>query len=170
MGFLSSFIGEKTDIATSEKGNLSAVSGNHNIQKENVLQATNSKVFNPLNPGNFESIRSVPVLERPTYFTKEIASELTQMAREKEKAVKHTKKAVKALVKIDNCDTEVHRNYYRKYARSTANNEVSKLKASNSHAKNLHRLRPEYSAMGASLDKAENTADIAIQAIESSLR
>ncbi|MFM6454573.1 MAG: hypothetical protein ACKPH7_22530 [Planktothrix sp.] len=39
--------------------------GSHQIDKSQVLQPTDPNVFSPTNPGNFASIRSVPVLDSP---------------------------------------------------------------------------------------------------------
>jgi hypothetical protein len=42
--------------------------GNHAIDKSKVLASTDTSVITPLNPGNFSSIRSVPIVPDPRYF------------------------------------------------------------------------------------------------------
>lgn len=150
-------------------GSLSSADGGHNIQKSVVLQATDATVFSPKNPGNFQSIRSAPVLQAPRYFSAEEAQALSEKAREAKDGVRYTKKAIKALTKIDDCDRKIHNNYYRKYAPKIASNELSKLRGSTSYAKHLHALRPGYAKLGVGLDQAENKAEMAIANIAASL-
>jgi hypothetical protein len=58
-------------------GKTSASDGNHAIDKSKVLASTDTSVITPVNPGNFSSIRSVPVVPDPRYFDREQADKLT---------------------------------------------------------------------------------------------
>ena len=57
--------------------------GNHAIDKSKVLAVTDTGVITPNTPGNFSSIRSVPVVPDPRYFTKEEADAMKGLAKEK---------------------------------------------------------------------------------------
>ena len=167
MGFLSKFIGNPEPEKSS---NSAAITGGHNIDKNHALRQTDPGVFSPTNPGNFDSIRSAPVLQGPRYFSAEEAQALKAKARETSEGVRHTKTAIKALTKIDTNDRKIHNNYYRKYAPKIADNELSKLRATGSYAKHLHSLRPGYAGLNQSLQQAENKADQQIALIAESLR
>ena len=54
--------------------------GNHAIDKSKVLAQTDALVITPNTPGNFSSIRSVPVVPDPRYFTKEEADAMKGLA------------------------------------------------------------------------------------------
>jgi hypothetical protein len=167
MGFLSKFIGNSEPEKSS---NSSAITGGHSIDRNHVLRQTDPGVFSPTNPGNFDSIRTCMVLEGPRYFTAEEAQKFEEIARKTSEGVRYTKKATKALVKIDTNDKKVHNNYYRKYAPKIADNELSKLRATGSYARHLHAQRPGYAALNQSLQQAENKADQQIAMIAESLR
>jgi hypothetical protein len=57
--------------------------GSHAIDKSKVLAQTDAGVITPNTPGNFSSIRSVPVVPDPRYFTKEEADAMKGLAKEK---------------------------------------------------------------------------------------
>ncbi|MEG3844773.1 hypothetical protein [Microcoleus sp. herbarium14] len=78
----------------SDAGKLTASNeGGHAIDKSKVLAATAPGVITPLNPGNFSSIRSVPVAPAPRYFTKEEADAMKDLAKEKTDGAKQSKRA-----------------------------------------------------------------------------
>jgi len=52
--------------------------GNHAIDKSKVLAQTG--VITPNTPGNFSSIRSLPVMPDPRYFDREQAEKLKELA------------------------------------------------------------------------------------------
>lgn len=168
MGLFNALAGIKEDSAGG--GAISSADGGHSIDKSKVLGATDSQALTPKNPGNFAGIRSAPVLEGPRYFTREQAQALSERAKEAKEGVRHTKRALKALTKIDSCDRKVNNAYYRKYAPTIARNELSKKRAMVGYAKDLHALRPGYAKLGVGLDQAENTATQAISAIASTLK
>jgi hypothetical protein len=64
-------------------GKFSANDGSHAIDKSKVLASTDTSVSTPLNPGNFSSIRSAPVVPDPRYFDREQADKLKELAKEK---------------------------------------------------------------------------------------
>lgn len=167
MGFLSKFIGNPEPEKSS---NSSAITGGHNIDKNHALRQTDPGVLSPTNPGNFDSIRTCMVLEGPRYFTAEESQAFVQLAREKKEQLVYTKRATKALRKIDDCDRKVHNDYYRKYAPKIASNELSKLRGTATYVKHLHSQRPGYAALNQSVQQAENKADQQIAMIAESLR
>ncbi|MEG3838585.1 MULTISPECIES: hypothetical protein [unclassified Microcoleus] len=142
--------------------------GGHAIDKSKVLASTDTNVITPLNPGNFSSIRSVPVVPAPRYFTKEEADAMKDLAKEKTDGARQSKRAYKALGKIEAADKTVHKEH-RKYEGAVAENELGKKRADAGLAKKLHGLRPGYARLGLGIDKAENDARARIDEIKAKL-
>jgi hypothetical protein len=153
----------------SNAGSLAATNdGGHAIDKSKVLAATDAGVITPTNPGNFSSIRSVPVVPDPRYFDREQADKLKELAKEKTDGVRQSKRAYKALTKIEAADKTVHKEH-RKYEGAVAENELGKKRADTSLAKKLHGLRPGYARLGRGIDKADSDARTRIDAIKAKL-
>ncbi|MBE9187893.1 hypothetical protein IQ270_25450 [Microcoleus sp. LEGE 07076] len=153
----------------SDAGKLTASNdGNHAIDKSKVLAQTDAAVITPTNPGNFGSIRTVPILPEPRYFDREEADRLKELAKEKTDGARQSKRAYKALVKIEVADKVVHKEH-RKYEGAVAENELGKKRADAGLAKKLHGLRPGYARLGLGIDKAENDARTRIDAIRAKL-
>lgn len=150
-------------------GKLSAGNdGSHAIDKSKVLATTDAAVITPTNPGNFGSIRTTPVVPAPRYFSKEEASKLKDLAKQKTEDARHSKKAYKSLGKIEEADATVHKSH-RKYEGVVATNELTKVRSNASLAKKLHGLTPGYARLGLGIDKAENDARTRIDAIKAKL-
>ena len=82
----------------STAGKISASNdGSHAIDKSKVLASTDKTVITPLNPGNFGSVRTVPVVPAPRYFTKEEADAMKGLALEKTDGARQSKRAYKFL-------------------------------------------------------------------------
>ena len=153
----------------SDGGKLASTNdGNHAIDKSRVLAATDAGAISPLNPGNFGSIRSVPVVPAPRYFTREEADGLKDLAKEKADGAKQAKRGYKALGRIEESDATVHKEH-RKYEGVVAENELKKVRGNAGLAKKLHALRPGYARLGLGIDKADNDARTRIDAIRSKL-
>jgi hypothetical protein len=148
------FGGEGSDAISSKNEKLSA--------------PTDASVITPLNPGNFASIRTSPVVDAPRYFTEEEANAMKKLAKEKTEGARHAKKAYKSLTQIEEADAKVHKSH-RKYEGTVATNELTKKKADVGLAKTLHGLRPGYARLGIGLEKAENRATERIEAIKAKL-
>jgi hypothetical protein len=142
--------------------------GNHAIDKSKVLASTDTSVITPLNPGNFSSIRSVPIVPDPRYFDREEADKLKELAKEKTDGAKQSKRAYKSLTKIEVADKTVHKEH-RKYEGAVAENELGKKRADTGLAKKLHGLRPGYARLGLVIDKADSDARTRIDAIKTKL-
>jgi hypothetical protein len=149
-------------------GKISANDGSHAIDKSKVLASTDTSVLTPLNPGNFSSIRSVPVVPDPRYFDREQADKLKELAKEKTDGARQSKRAYKSLAKIEATDKTVHQQH-RKYEGAVAENELGKKRADAGLAKKLHGLRPGYARLGLGIDKADSDARTRIDAIKSKL-
>lgn len=150
-------------------GKLSTTSdGNHAIDKSRVLAATDAAAISPTNPGNFESIRSVPVVPAPRYFTKDEADGVKELAKEKTEGARNSKRAYKALGKIEAADAIVHKEH-RKYEGVVADQELKKVRGNAGLAKKLHNLRPGYARLGLGIDKADSDARTRIDAIKAKL-
>ena len=152
----------------SNAGKMTDNSGNHAIDKSKVLAATAHGVISPTNPGNFGSLRTAPVVPEPRYFSKEEASKLKGLAKEKTEGARHSKKVYKSLSKIEEADATVHK-AHRKYESAVATGELGKLRGNASLAKKLHGLTPGYARLGLGIDRAENNARVKIDAIKAKL-
>jgi hypothetical protein len=142
--------------------------GSHAIDKSKVLASTDTSVITPLNPGNFSSIRSVPVVPDPRYFDREQADKLKELAKEKTDGARQSKRAYKALTKIEVADKTVHKEH-RKYEGVVAENELGKKRSDTGLAKKLHGMRPGYARLGLGIDKADSNARTRIDAIKAKL-
>lgn len=157
MGLQKLLFGGKGNLASGEKGG-DVAGGGHAIDREKVLAPTSPDAISPLNPGNFSSIRSVPVVPSPRYFSPEEAAALSQMEKEKRVGAKAAKKAYKKLAKIEGHDAEVHKSH-RKYEGQVADAELLKKQADARLARHLHAIRPDYARLGTGLERAEASAD-----------
>jgi len=142
--------------------------GGHAINKSKVLAATDAGVITPKTPGNFSSIRSVPIVPDPRYFTKEEADAMKGLAKEKVDGARQSKRAYKSLAKIEEADKTVHKEH-RKYESAVAENELGKKRADAGLAKKLHSMRPRYARLGLGIDKADSDARTRIDEIKSKL-
>jgi hypothetical protein len=150
-------------------GKISASNdGRHAIDKSKVLAQTDAGVITPKTPGNFSSIRSVPVVPDPRYFTKEEADKLKELAKEKTDGARQSKRAYRALTKIEVADKTVHQQH-RKYEGAVAENELGKKRSDAGLAKKLHSMRPGYARLGLGIDKADSDARTRIDAIKTKL-
>jgi hypothetical protein len=96
-------------------GKISASNdGSHAIDKSKVLAQTDAGVITPKTPGNFSSIRSVPVVPDPRYFTKEEADAMKGLAKEKTDGARSNLNALTNLWQKLKRPTKL-------YTRSTAN-------------------------------------------------
>ena len=142
--------------------------GGHAIDKSIVLASTDDRVITPLNPGNFGSVRSVPVVPAPRYFTKEEADAMKGKALEKTNSARQSKRAYKSLAKIEAADKTVHQQH-RKYEGAVAENELGKKRADTGLAKKLHSMRPGYARLGLGIDLADSDARTRIDEIKAKL-
>lgn len=142
--------------------------GGHAIDKSKVLAATDAGAISPTNPGNFDSIRSVPVVPAPRYFDREQADRLKELAKEKTDGARQSKRAYKALGKIEEADKTVHK-AHRQYEGTVAENELGKKRSDASLAKKLHGMRPGYARLGLGIDKADSDARTRIDEIKAKL-
>jgi hypothetical protein len=155
--------------ATGKDGNkLSNNDGGHAINKTKVLASTDTSVITPLYPGDFSSIRSVPVVPAPRCFTKEEADAMKGLAKEKTDGARQSKRAYKSLAKIEAADKTVHKEH-RKYEGAVAENELGKKRADAGLAKKLHGMRPGYARLGLGIDKADSDARTRIDEIKAKL-
>ena len=153
----------------SDGGKLASTNdGGHAIDKSRVLAATDAGAISPLNPGNFGSIRTAPVVPAPRYFTREEADGLKDLAKEKADGAKQAKRGYKALGKIEESDATVHKEH-RKYEGVVAENELKKVRSNTGLAKKLHGMRPGYARLGMGIDKADSDARVRIDAIKAKL-
>src|SRR5918997_2893745 len=150
-------------------GKISASNdGSHAIDKSKVLAQTDVGVITPKTPGNFSSIRSVPVVPDPRYFNREQADKLKELAKEKTDGARQSKRAYKALTKIEVADKTVHKEH-RKYEGTVAQNELGKKRSDAGLAKKLHSMRPGYARLGLGIDKADSDARTRIDEIKTKL-
>src|SRR4028119_1831758 len=150
-------------------GKLSASNdGSHATDKSKVLAQTDALVITPKTPGNFSSIRSVPVVPDPRYFDREQADALKSLAKEKTDGAQQSKRSYKSLAKVEAADKTVHKEH-RKYEGAVAENELGKKRSDAGLAKKLHGLRPGYARLGLGIDKVDSDARTRIDAIKAKL-
>jgi len=142
--------------------------GGHAIDKSIVLASTDKSVITPLTPGNFGSVRTVPVVPAPRYFTKEEADAMKNLAKEKTDGARQSERAYKSLAKIEAADKTVHKEH-RKYEGAVAENELGKKRSDVGLAKKLHSMRPGYARLGLGIDKADSNARTRIDEIKAKL-
>jgi hypothetical protein len=142
--------------------------GNHAIDKSKVLASTDKTVITPLTPGNFGSVRTVPVVPAPRYFTKEEADAMKGLAKAKTDGARQSKRVYKFLAKIEEADKTVHKEH-RKYEGAVAENELGKKRSDAGLAKKLHSMRPDYARLGLGIDKADSDARTRIDEIKAKL-
>ena len=137
-------------------------------KSDKLMAPTDASVITPLNPGNFNSIRTAPVADTPRYFDKEEANKLKELSKDKTESARYAKKAYKSMGQIEVADAKVHK-AHRGYEKVVATGELTKKKADVGLAKHLHSLRPGYARLGVGLEKAENRATERIEAIKAKL-
>ncbi len=168
MGLMKQLFGGNQSAESSTGGGL-VHDGSHAIDKSKVMTATAPGVISPQSPGNFSSIRSVPVVPAPRYFTEEEADAMKSLAKEKTDGARQSKRAYEALGKVEEADAKVHK-HHRKYEGVVADNELVKKRADARLGKHLHAQRPAYARLGMSLDQAASNADTRIGEIKAKLQ
>lgn len=146
----------------------SASDGNHAIDKSRILAPTAQGVITPMNPGDFSSIRTAPIVPAPRYFERDEADRLKELAKEKTDGARQSKRAYNALGKIEEADATVHK-AHRKYEGVVADQELTKKRSDARLGKHLHALRPGYARLGMGIEQAEQKADARISEIRSKL-
>ena len=165
MGLLSRLTRKKLDAST-EAGGAIANNGGHNLDTNRVLAQTDPNTISPTN-ANFDSVRTVPVVQAPRYFNKSEADALAILAKQKRVESEAAVKAYKSLKSIEDSDTTVHTTH-RRYQSKVARTELEKKQADAQLAKNLHALRPEYATLHSEVKSAEVNATNAIASIKAS--
>ena len=144
--------------------------GSHAIDKSVVMKATSADAISPLNPGKFVAAeRSVPIIEKPRYFTQEEADAMKELAKQKTDGAKQAKRGYEAAAKIEEADAKVHK-YHRGYEAAVADGELKKKRADVRLGKHLHHQRPAYARLGMSLDQATSNAETRIGEIKAKLQ
>ncbi|MDZ8085601.1 MAG: hypothetical protein RMY16_08395 [Nostoc sp. DedQUE12b] len=155
---------------SSNKSNEPSFStGAHGIDKNRVLSPTDPTVINPVNAGNWETVRTAPVNDTPRYFNKAEADALKRVATQKSLEARQAKRAYKSLKKLEQSDAQVH-TAHRNYIKGVADSELTKKRSDATTARHLHTLRPEYAKLGFGLDRAENKAQQRIDELKAKIK
>ena len=133
------------------------------IAHDRALAPTTPNAITPGNPGNFSTIRSVPVLQQPRYFSREEANALKQLATQKRQQLTSTKSAYKSLKQAVKADATVHAEH-REYETVEGRAELKKKRADGRHLKAMHALRPGYAGIVDSVAVASDRAALQIEA------
>lgn len=142
--------------------------GSHSINNGQLLAATDKDAINPNNPGDLSNVRTVPVLNRVRIFNQAEADVLELQEAQRDYDVKHTKRALRSLGKLENHDANVQ-TAYRGYQIRVANAELRKVKSNVALGKTLHGQRTQYAVMGGSLNVAQSNADQAVAVVSTRL-
>lgn len=162
MGLMTKLFGGR--VASNSNG-----AGAHQLNHNHILSPTTPGVITPTNPGNFDSIRSVPLVNAPRYFDRDEANALRELATEKAEGARQSQRAYKSLSKIEAADATVHR-AHRKYQGNVADSELDKKRADAKLGRHLHAIRPDYARLGSGLERAELGADRRIAEIQAAVK
>jgi len=168
MGFLARLTGNQPSSNGGSNGS-SLTDGGHNNNARKALAPTAADVINPMNAGNWSSVRTTPINHDPRYFTKEEADAFKQLATEKTEGARQSKRAYGSLQRIEKADAQVH-NAHRGYIRGVADSELHKKRADAATAKHLHALRPEYARLGLGVENADNKAQNRINELKAKIQ
>lgn len=146
-------------IKSPTEGTLGA--GSHRIAADRALAPTDAQVITPLRPPTWETVRSKDVNGTPQYYTAQEAETLTTEANQKQQGAKHTKKAYRALSRIEYADAQVHL-AHRTYLGDVAAGELAKKTADGKLAGKLHSMRPQFAKLGYGVQRAEAQANARI--------
>lgn len=150
-------------------GAVAPVQGQHqNLDANSVHSKSVQNAITPDSPGSWQAYRAAPVVEQARAFTEEEADALTELEKDVRVKRKATKKAYDKLKKVSDHHTAINRSH-ETYRRHEARNEKRIQGYKNTSARYLHSLRPEYAKFGQGLQKAEQSADQAIQQLMSAL-
>ena len=166
MGLLSRITSIKPHVAP-PSGKLTQ-DGGHALNKNTILRHTTPDAISPMQPGNWSSLRSVPVVKDPRYFTREESNALAELRSQKREQLGATKSAYKSLGKVEEYDAEVVK-HHRKYQGKVADGELTKLKANARLARHLHAIRPDYARLGAGLERSEKSADRQVEVLKATI-
>ncbi len=167
MGILARITSAAKSSNNSNESSLST--GGHGIDKNRVLAPTDPTVINPVNAGNWETVRSALINDTPRYYTKAEADALKQFSKQKRLEARQAKRAYKSLKTVEQSDAQVH-SAHRNYIKGVADSELTKKRADASTARHLHTLRPEYARLGFGLDRAENKAQQRIDELKAKIK
>ncbi|MHC5849128.1 hypothetical protein [Nostoc sp.] len=167
MGILARITSAAKSNSNSNESSLST--GGHGIDKNRVLSPTDPTVINPVNAGNWETVRSAPINDTPRYYTKVEADALKQFSKQKKEEARQAKRAYKSLKSLEEADAQVH-TAHRGYIKGVADSELTKKRSDASTARHLHTLRPEYARLGFGLDNAENKAQQRIEELKAKIK
>jgi hypothetical protein len=137
--------------------------GSHSIDPATVMHSHGG--ISPINPGNFGTIRTLPLVPSPRYFSKEESDQLRQMAKQKRKDAIATRQVYKALASVEESDALVHVSH-RAYEGVSAASELQKKRADAQLARQLHSQRSSYSRLHYGLELAGQQAQLRIQAAQ----
>lgn len=158
MGILNFLTGGRARGGSFGSSNAIATTGNY----DRVLTPTTPAAITPVNPGNFSSIRTAPILTAPRYFSQGEAQSIRQLATEKRQQLAPTRSAYKGLKQLAKADAEVH-SLHRDYETTEGKAETKKKRADVRHAKAMVSLTPAYAGMAQSMQLAAERASIQIQ-------
>ena len=130
---------------------------NHAISTHSALMPTDQNVIRPGMAGNWSTIRTVPTLADPRYFSEMESKAFVEMGKARVKGAKDTVKAYQALSAVEQADATVH-TAHRGYQAQMAKGEMQKLKSNAQLAKTLHGLRPGYAAAQLAIAGADEKA------------
>lgn len=137
--------------------------GSHTIDPATVMRSHDG--ISPINPGGFGTVRTLPLVPAPRYFTKAEADQMRQMAKQKRKDAIATRSAYKALASSEESDALAHVSH-RAYEGVSAASELKKKQADAQLARQLHSQRATYSRLHYGLELAGQQAQLRIQAAQ----
>jgi hypothetical protein len=134
-----------------------------------AMNPTGSGVFTPSNPGQLDTVRTVPVVPNTRSFTPPEAARLQALAEQRAVIAQASQEAYKALESIEESDRKVHE-ANRNYRGIVAKEELNKKKADSKYLTTLNNLREGYGAAAAALLESRKKSELRLEAIEARTR
>jgi hypothetical protein len=134
-----------------------------------AMNPTGAGVFTPSNPGQLDTVRSVPIVPNTRSFTPPEAARLQALAEQRAVIAQASEQAYKALESIEESDQKIH-SANRLYRSEVAKQELLKKESDSKYLTQLNNLRERYGLAAASLLESRKKSDLRLEAIEARTR
>ena len=134
-----------------------------------AMTPTAGGVFTPSNPGNLDTIRSVPIVPNCREFTPVEAERLSVLADQRSEIAQASEVSYRALETIEQADQKIH-SANRQYRGTVAQQELLKKQADSKYLTGLNNLREGYGQAAASLLESRRKSDRRLEIVEARTR
>jgi len=135
----------------------------------NAMTPTAGGAFTPANPGNLDTIRSVPIVPNTREFSPVEAERLAVLAEQRSEIAQASEVSYRALETIEQADQKIH-TANRQYRGTVAKQELLKKQADSKYLTGLNELREGYGQAAASLLESRRKSDRRLEIVEARTR